>query len=107
MDYHLWQQTIYCHFGQKWSILHHGPMWHVTQSLQGYEGQSICSNATMQRTMEVVHDMYIVIIILFSTLQALVNIPANSERTLQQDISAGGVTITPEIQVGVLYYLFF
>lgn len=31
--------------------------------------------------------------------QALVNIPANSVKTLQRDIAAGCVTITSEIQV--------
>ena len=67
---------MYSHFDQKWSILHHGPMWRVTRSHQSCENQ-----------------------------KALVNIPANSERTLQRDISASGITITSEIQVGLMIQL--
>ena len=26
-DYRLWQETMYTQFGQKWSKLHHGPLW--------------------------------------------------------------------------------
>ena len=32
-DYRLWQQTMYCHFGQKWAKLHHGPLWSVVPSV--------------------------------------------------------------------------
>jgi len=39
------------------------------------------------------------VIVSIACLKALVNIPANCERTLQRDISASGITITSEIQV--------
>ena len=29
----LWQQTMYCHFGQKWAKLHQGPLWSVVPSV--------------------------------------------------------------------------
>ena len=34
VDYRLWQQTMYCQFGQKWAKLHHGPLWSVASSSQ-------------------------------------------------------------------------
>lgn len=37
MDYRVWQQTMYTHFGQKWSNLHHGPMWNVASCTQTFE----------------------------------------------------------------------
>ena len=36
-------------------------------------------------------------------VQALVNVPALSERTLRRDIEASGFTIGPEVQVLTLY----
>ncbi len=32
LDYRLWQQSMYCQFGQKWAKLHHGPMWSIITS---------------------------------------------------------------------------
>ena len=46
-DYRLWRQTMYCHFGQKWAKLHHGPMWSAVRTNQqkdysrGYERDPI------------------------------------------------------------------
>ena len=56
MDYRLWQQTMYCHFGQKWSLLHHGPMWNVTYSAQSDESRP--SDVKQQSTMNVC--MYVI-----------------------------------------------
>ena len=39
IDYRLWQQTMYCQLGQKWSILHHGLLWSTTQSQKSCETQ--------------------------------------------------------------------
>ena len=39
------------------------------------------------------------VIVFIACLKALVNIPANSKRTLRRDIAASGVTITSDIQV--------
>ena len=33
-DYRSWLQTMYCHFGQKWSKLHNGPLWSVEVPVQ-------------------------------------------------------------------------
>lgn len=31
-DCRAWLQTMYSHFGQKWTRLHHGPMWSLASS---------------------------------------------------------------------------
>jgi len=65
-DYRLWQQTMYCHFGQKWSKLHHGPLWSVAFSAQSSDsshdtgsnhsfGRNPIQVRMMQNTNELVH----------------------------------------------------
>ncbi|XP_065891566.1 uncharacterized protein [Dysidea avara] len=83
LDYRLWQQTMYSNFGQKWSILHHGPMCRVNSSPQASDIQS---DDTRRQC----------------TMNALVNIPAVSERSLRRDFGSSAITITAEIQVAVL-----
>ncbi|XP_065904934.1 uncharacterized protein [Dysidea avara] len=73
-DYRLWQQTMYCHFGQKWVRLHSGPTWGVAHSVQGQESWQLS-----------VHKR--------CTMEALVNVPGNSERTLRRDFA---VTVIEE-----------
>lgn len=45
-DYRIWQQTMYANFGQKWSKLHHGPLWSFTSS-------SVSDDASHSRILEV------------------------------------------------------
>ena len=33
LDYRLWQQSMYCCFGQKWAKLHHGQMGSVVPAV--------------------------------------------------------------------------
>ena len=51
MDYRVWQQSMYTLFGQKWSKLHHGPLWSVVSSAQTPEGATPLSRK--QETMNV------------------------------------------------------
>ena len=50
-DYRSWLQTMYCHFGQKWSKLHHGPLCSVKVSVQSPEGTE--HNSHSRDTMQV------------------------------------------------------
>ncbi|XP_065900800.1 uncharacterized protein [Dysidea avara] len=87
LDYWLWQQTMYCHFGQKWSKLHHGPLWSVTFSAQSSESShSSADQHSFGR----------------NPLQALVNIPGISERTIRRDIASSEIHLNSQIQLTVL-----
>ncbi|XP_065893229.1 uncharacterized protein [Dysidea avara] len=78
-DYRSWQQTMYSHFGHKWLSLHCGPMWSIVSR------QDSDSVAQSQHTME-----------------ALVNIPAISNRTIRRDIATSKTTVDSRIQASVL-----
>ena len=86
---------MYCHFGQKWLRLHRGPMWSVVSS------QNPDSVANNQHTMEVSTNALTckIHICLASCTQALVNIPAISDRSIRYDLAASKTTIDPQIQV--------
>ena len=45
-DYRAWQQTMYAIFGQKWSKLHHGPLWSFVSS-------SACDDTSHSKILEV------------------------------------------------------
>lgn len=57
-DYRLWQQTMYTQFGQKWSKLHHGPLWSVVSSAQSSE--AVTSRSQKRDTMDVCTEQAIV-----------------------------------------------
>ncbi|XP_065884178.1 uncharacterized protein [Dysidea avara] len=75
---------MYSHFGQKWVRLHRGPMWCTVPSAQDSEGMCF-STSQSQKTME-----------------ALVNIPAVSERSLRYDFSMSDTTVDSRIQLTVV-----
>ncbi|XP_065911420.1 uncharacterized protein [Dysidea avara] len=78
---------MYCHFGQKWSKLHHGPLWSVTFSAQSSESShSSADQHSFGR----------------NPLQALVNIPGISERTIRRDIASSEIHLNSQIQLTVL-----
>ena len=52
LDYRLWQQSMYCHFGQKWVRMHCGPAWGVLHSVQEHSDEQF--DARKQCTMEVI-----------------------------------------------------
>ena len=89
----MWQQTMYCQFGQIWCKLHHGPLWIAASS-----------SHTVMAIESVSHydyfniDQYPVLHT-YTSIQALVDIPALSEQTIRRDLEASKVTVTSEIQV--------
>ncbi|XP_065914473.1 uncharacterized protein [Dysidea avara] len=90
-DYRLWQQTMYSQFGQKWSRLQQGPMWNVVFSAQASEvGEGIPSDVDPEDS----HCR--------STMKALVNIPAISDRSLRRDIASSNIHLGSQIQETVL-----
>ena len=82
-DYRLWQLTMFSQFGIKWTALHHGPPWSVTCN----DGE-VHSNKQDPMTVRIqtINDH----VIQMHVLQALVNVPALSVKTLQQDITSSG-----------------
>lgn len=94
----MWQQTMYCQFGQKWSKLHHGPMWTAASSSQGLSS-SHSTTMDIEAVSSLVFYQYYINFNAYACIQALVNIPAVSERTIRRDLEASKVTLTSEIQV--------
>ncbi|XP_065887166.1 uncharacterized protein [Dysidea avara] len=82
-DYRSWQQSMYCQFGQKWTKLLRGPMWSVVFS--GQSSEEAENNSHSQ-----------------STMKALVNIPALSDRTMRRDIESSNIHLNSQIQISVL-----
>ena len=103
LDYRLWQQTMYCNFGQKWSKLHHGQLWGIAFSAQSSDSShdtgdnrscgrnpiQVCTMLIVSKHNELVHFM----------VQAPVNIPGISERTIRQDIASSEIHTSSQIQV--------
>ncbi len=83
---------MYVVFGKKWLNLYSGPMWKVVGT--GQEGAHALS--TSRRT----EDVRICSFSHFSTfIQARVNIPALSVRTIERDIASSVFTVKTGIQV--------
>ena len=98
MDYCQWLQTMYCKFGEKLIKLHHGPMWCATRAEQDFQGASgtvVCK----QRTMEVWKYSLLLQYVYMVHVQALVNVPAISERSIRSDIATCKMTLDSQIQV--------
>ena len=100
-DYRCWLQTMYVLFGTKWAKIFAGPMWSYVPIMQASErnlavGMMNPVNVSDLTTTDLLiyHSFYVL-----PPLQALVNVPALSERTLRRDIEASGFTTGPEIQV--------
>ena len=93
---------MYNHFGQKWASLHHGPMWSVSKStqLQGSNREIVKVHVAMCIICELrVFCMQTESDCMFFGLQALVNVPALSERSLRRDIASSGISMDAKIQV--------
>ena len=66
-DYRLWQQTMYCHFGQKWAKLHHGPLWSVVPSVStdpNERNPNDCNTMQVRKNITVKYKQNIIIMIL-------------------------------------------
>ena len=83
----LWQETMYVQFGQKWSKLHHSPLWSGGEDSQ-MGTMKVCVYGTLCK---------------YNFMQCYVGmlrfVSMSLERTLRRSINASGVTLTPEIQV--------
>ncbi|XP_065899778.1 uncharacterized protein [Dysidea avara] len=75
---------MYSNFGEKWVKLHRGPMWCLAGSVQelDFPRSSMLQNQ--------------------STMDALVNIPAISERSIRTTISSCKTTLDSQLQINVL-----
>ena len=88
---------MYCHFGQKWLRLHRGPMWSVVSSQNPDSVANIASSILWMYVQ--MHSYAKNHICLASCTQALVNIPAISDRSIRYDLAASKTTIDSQIQV--------
>ena len=83
---------MYSHFGEKWVKLHRGPMWCTSSLPQGSEGDVVHTTTQhlSQETMAV-YQMNLFYTMLMICTQALVNVPAVSERSIRSDFSSSKV----------------
>jgi len=86
---------MYVLFGTKWCKIFSGPLWSFCPISQS--SQSDLSNSTLDPIK--VSNIFFCVDVYFLYVQALVNVPSLSERTIRRDIAGGKFTVGSEIQV--------